>query len=163
MTVRGWLFCLAVTLTFDSSPIKGEGDSVGWVVLLLYARPLTSGLRIKSAMTVRCAGLGRCVASFCGYCLEASTSLCATVVASSYSAWRVYPTLWFPAYAGMTVRDAWNDGTGWIGRCRVSFSPFAPVSGTGTGFGPLPSRERGIDGCVGLLSARAVDTALKPV
>ena len=28
---------------------------------------------------------------------------CATVVASSYSAWRVYPTLWFPAYAGITV------------------------------------------------------------
>ena len=22
-----WLFCLAITLTFDSSPIKGEGDS----------------------------------------------------------------------------------------------------------------------------------------
>ena len=29
----GWC-CLVVTLTFDSSPIKGEGDSVGWVGLL---------------------------------------------------------------------------------------------------------------------------------
>ena len=27
---------------------------------------------------------------------------CATVVASRYSAWRVHPALWFPAYAGMT-------------------------------------------------------------
>ena len=33
-----------------SSLVKGEGDSVGCVVLLT-ARPLTSGLRIKSAMT----------------------------------------------------------------------------------------------------------------
>ena len=56
-------------------PLPSRGYCVGGVVLLLYARPLTSGLRIKSAMTVRCAGLGRCVASFCGYCLEASTSL----------------------------------------------------------------------------------------
>ena len=38
------------TLTFNSSPIKGEGDSVGWFGLL-YARHLTSGLRVKSAMT----------------------------------------------------------------------------------------------------------------
>ena len=36
---------------FESSVIKGEGDSVGCFVLL-SARPLTSGLRIKSAMTV---------------------------------------------------------------------------------------------------------------
>ena len=28
---------------------------------------------------------------------------------------------------------------------------------------PLPSRERGIDGCVVLLSPHPVDTALKPV
>ena len=66
MTGRGWLFCLvspspliplpsrergkwlvwiAITLTFDSSPIKGEGDMVG--VGLSFAPP-------------------------CGYCLEAS-------------------------------------------------------------------------------------------
>ena len=31
---RSGVYCL-VTLTFDSSPIKGEGDSVGWFVLLL--------------------------------------------------------------------------------------------------------------------------------
>ena len=30
----------------------------------------------------------------------------------------------------------------------VLLSPSAPVSGTGTGFGTLPSRERGIGGCV---------------
>ena len=28
---------------------------------------------------------------------------CATVVASSYSAWRVHPALWIPVYAGMTA------------------------------------------------------------
>ena len=33
MTV--WWDCLVFTLAFDSSPIKGEGDSVGWFVLLL--------------------------------------------------------------------------------------------------------------------------------
>ena len=32
----------------------------------------------------------------------------------------------------------------WAG---VSCSPLLPVSGTGTGFDPLPSRERGIGGC----------------
>ena len=48
--------------------------------------------------------------------------------------------LWFPAYAGMTVRDAMNDGAG-----VVLFHPLIPVSGTGTGsLIPLPSRERGI-------------------
>ena len=36
MTV--WWDCLSITLTFDSSPIKGEGDSVGCFVLL-PARP----------------------------------------------------------------------------------------------------------------------------
>ena len=41
---------IVFTLTFDSSPIKGEGDSVGCVVLLL-TRAAPSGLRIKSAMT----------------------------------------------------------------------------------------------------------------
>ena len=33
---------------------------------------------------------------------------CATVVSSRYSAWRVHPALWIPAYAGMTGR---SDGT----------------------------------------------------
>ena len=37
---------------------------------------------------------------------------CATVVSSRYSAWRVHPALWIPAYAGMTVWDALNDGAG---------------------------------------------------
>ena len=56
MTVRGahgitglWMMSgIVFTLTFDSSPIKGEGV----LFVLFYARPLTSGLRIKSAMTV---------------------------------------------------------------------------------------------------------------
>ena len=90
--------------------------------------------------------------------------------------------LWIPAYAGMTVGDAGNDGRPplplWIAdqvrndglSCPAAFhgavsppcgycleasmtdlavgvglvSPSAPVSGTGTGFGPLPSREEGI-------------------
>ena len=41
---------------------------------------------------------------------------CATVVASSYSAWRVYPALWFPACAGMTVL-----GFSGLRRCIASF------------------------------------------
>ena len=31
--------CIVFTLAFDSSPIKGDGDSVGWIVLL-SAQPL---------------------------------------------------------------------------------------------------------------------------
>ena len=42
-------------------------------------------------MMVRCAPP-------CGYCLKASMTPCHV------------PALWFPAYAGMTVRDAGNDG-----------------------------------------------------
>ena len=61
-----WLVLACFTLTFDSSPIKGEGEYGCFV--LLSARPLTSGLRVKSAMT----GL-ECPR--CGYCLEASMSL----------------------------------------------------------------------------------------
>ena len=38
-SVRGW-----VTLTFDSSAVKGEGDSVGCVVLLL-PRPVDTALK----------------------------------------------------------------------------------------------------------------------
>ena len=76
--MTGCWCCLAITLTFDSSPIKGEGDLVGWFVLL-PALPYPSGLRIKSAMTVLMAEM----------------------------MWRtVFPVLWIPAYAGMTVRDA---------------------------------------------------------
>ena len=85
--------------------------------------------------------------------------------------------LWFPAYAGMTGRGLvlacapahppplWiadqvrNDVTMLMHR----FHPLFPVSGTGTGFGPLPSRERGILVGVVLLLPCPVDTALKPV
>ena len=42
--------CLAFTLTFDSSPIKGEGEYVVGVGLLSAVRH-PCGLRIKSAMT----------------------------------------------------------------------------------------------------------------
>ena len=45
------LICLVFTLTFDSSPIKGEGDSVGWICLITAFHHCPSGLRIKSAMT----------------------------------------------------------------------------------------------------------------
>ena len=86
------------TLTFDSSPIKGEGYMVGVVLFTRVTLPP------------------------CGY----------------------------PHYAGMTGR------CGWFGLFAL-----APVSGTGTGFGPLPSRERGRMVGVVLLSPRPVDTALK--
>ena len=57
--------------------------------------------------------------------------------------------LWIPAYAGMTVRGARNDGpvhrpsglrtkSAMTGRCYASFSPSPLI--------PLPSRERGIGG-----------------
>ena len=69
---------------FDSSPIKGEGELVGCFVLL-SAQPLTSGLRIKSAM------MGRCYASFYGYCLKASMT------------GRPDPPLWFPRLRGNDV------------------------------------------------------------
>ena len=62
------------TLTFDSSPIKGEGYMVGVVLFSLSPRPVDAALKPVRA--------------------------CATVVASSYSAWRV-PALWI---AGQ-VRD----------------------------------------------------------
>ena len=50
-----------------------------------------------------------------------------------------------------------------IGTMRCIVFTLTPVSGTGTGFGPLPSRERGIR-LVGLSwCPHPVDTALKPV
>ena len=38
------------------------------------------------------------------------------------SSWRC-PALWIPAYAGMTVRDAWNDGEGTLGMTDRSALP----------------------------------------
>ena len=38
-----WLFCLVVTLAFDSSPIKGEGDMVGLSCFRHYPSPLDCG------------------------------------------------------------------------------------------------------------------------
>ena len=48
-----WLCCLAVTLNFDSSPIKGEGV---FVVVLSCCQPghRTSGLRVKVRDDVWC-------------------------------------------------------------------------------------------------------------
>ena len=79
-----------------------------------------------------------------GYCLEASMTGCScgfavpsplplwiadqvrndgvVVSSSSYSAWRAHAALWFPAYAGMTVRDAGNGGAG------MSCSPVSPAA-----------------------------------
>ena len=50
-----WQGFVVFTLTFDSSPIKGEGDSVGWFVLL-YAPPF--GYCLESKMTRH--GRSRC-------------------------------------------------------------------------------------------------------
>ena len=51
-TGLGRCISIVFTLTFDSSPIKGEGDwRLDWPCC---HQPLTSGLRIKSAMTGRC-------------------------------------------------------------------------------------------------------------
>ena len=56
----------------------------------------------------------------------------------------VYPALWFPAYAGMTV---------WCGFAVFTLTfDSSPIKGEG----------ESVD-CVVLLSPRPVDTALKPV
>ena len=95
--------------------------------------------------------------------------VCTTVVSSRYSAWRVYPALWIPAYAGMTVRGIWT-------MLCIVFTLTLVL---------IPSRERGyLVGCFVLLYAqplplwiadqvrndgvvvavsRSVNTALKPV
>ena len=54
---------------------------------------------------------------------------CATVVSGRYSAWRV-PTLWIPAYAGMTVR------------CCLVFT---------LTFDSSPIKGEGLFGCIGLV------------
>ena len=45
--------CAGMTVGFAKVSIKGEGDSVGCVVLFARVTRRPSGLRIKSAMTVR--------------------------------------------------------------------------------------------------------------
>ena len=50
---------------------QGRGG-FGRLVCLVVTPPFTSGLRIKSAMTVLMAGMTRGVSPPCGYCLEAS-------------------------------------------------------------------------------------------
>ena len=57
MTVSS-CFCLAVTLTFDSSPIKGEGDSVG-----LSCSPVSPCRPVDCADQVRNDGMRRTPAS----------------------------------------------------------------------------------------------------
>ena len=61
------------------SLIKGEGDSVDWFFLVSLAFHLWIADQVRND----------------GMRWEAS----------SYSAWHVHPALWFPAFAGMTVRD----------------------------------------------------------
>ena len=73
------LVCLAVTLTFDSSPIKGEG--IRWLVLVGVVRRGGDGyclLRIsvaKSAYARRCVCLG-VVVCFCLFVQRASKCIC---------------------------------------------------------------------------------------
>ena len=45
-----WWDCLAVTLAFDSSPIKEEGDDGGCFILFTRVARRPSGLQVKSAM-----------------------------------------------------------------------------------------------------------------
>ena len=83
--MRGIVF----TLTLDSSPIKGEGY---WLVL--SCSPASPCGPVDTALK--------------------PVRACATVVASSYSAWRAPAALWFPAYAGMTVRLLRERGYGYV-------------------------------------------------
>ena len=63
-------------------------------------------------------------------------------------------------YLCFCCTDAVDCG-GWV---VLDLFTLTPVSGTGTGFDPLPSRERGNNGVwFGLVLPRPVDTALKPV
>ena len=84
--------CIVFTLTFDSSPIKGEGILL--VVLDLFTRPV---------------------------------AVCQNQDLQDYR-----------GFTGLVSRLRGNDGPMWL----VLFT-LTPVSGTGTGFGPLPPRERG--------------------
>ena len=149
---------------FDSSPIKGEGDSVGCVGLFTRVTRRPSGLRIKPAMTV----WWDCLAiTLCSQCQALGQALTLsrqgrgglTVGLDLFSP---SPALWIdespitlcqrvrfqrkgvnalsfssrkrPAYAGMTV-------------LVLSCSPSPLI--------PLPSRERGIWWlfCKGLVNA----------
>ena len=46
---------IVFTLTFDSSPIKGEGDSVGWLCCLVVTLTPPCGYCLKASMTGRIA------------------------------------------------------------------------------------------------------------
>ena len=69
--------CIVFTLTLALSH-QGRGDLVGCFGLLTRVTPHPVDTALKPVRA------------------------CATVVSSRYSAWRVYPALWIPAYAGMT-------------------------------------------------------------
>ena len=43
----GTMLCIVFTLTFDSSPIKGEGDAVGWFVPTLLFPGYAISMRRK--------------------------------------------------------------------------------------------------------------------
>ena len=65
----GWGDLGLFTLTFDSSPIKGEGDmAVGLSFLPAHPPPLWIADQVCNDVAIRCMGS----ASPCGYCLEAS-------------------------------------------------------------------------------------------
>ena len=66
------------------------------------ALPLTSGLRIKSATSLRHGRIRQVL----------SVALPVVIPMVRCSAWRclAVPALWISAYAGMTVRRVWNDG-----------------------------------------------------
>ena len=80
------------TLAFDSSPIKGEGDS-GWLFWTCSPSPLIPLPSRERGIRLCCLVVTRTSGRPCGYCLEASMTT----------------ALWIPAYAGMTVRDARKD------------------------------------------------------
>ena len=123
MTV--WWDCLAITLTFDSSPIKGEGDSVGCFVLLLAATlPLWIADQVRNDVVV-VAGRVLSVSPPCGYWIKSSMTDRSgndgrptphlwiadqvrndvVVVAGSYSAWRCAPPCGYWIKSSMTDRS----------------------------------------------------------
>ena len=99
MTVRcGGTVLLFAWPCHRPSGLRIKSAMTGRRRLVLSCSPVSpchpSGLRIKSAMTGRRRLVLSCSPRHpapCGYCLEASMTV---------------TTLWFPAYAGMTVRAA---------------------------------------------------------
>ena len=138
-----------------------------WVLFCIVVTP-PCGYWIKSSMTDRSGNDGRVSPLSLWIADQARNDV--GFVGGGCSAWRCAPPCGFPlsrndlaprSYPAGTQRGLmdlqdWGDAT-------HRFHPLIPVSDTGTGLSPLPSRERGFCRLFCLLAARPVDTGSSPV